>query len=88
MDARDLKKLWMPDKCLTSPKNNKLWKIQNLGEGSLFVREAKAEIDVYDLDYLKYMRSRERGIEKPTSLRYKTRRQSDQPLADELEHIN
>ena len=27
VDARDLKKLWMPDKCLTSPKNNKLWKL-------------------------------------------------------------
>ena len=85
-DARDLSKLSMPDKCIGSPTN--IWKLQNLGQGSYFRREPGSEIDIYDMDYLKYMRARERGIENPTSKRYKQRRESEQQsLKSELETI-
>jgi hypothetical protein len=63
MDHRDKAKLCAPDKAIE--KNGPVWKLQKTCDGELFSRSVRQELDVYDLDLLKYMTKRDRGILKP-----------------------
>ena len=90
---RDKIKLSVPEKCLedpTSPTGQK-WKYQNM-HASVLRWEPKSEIDVIDQDLKKYYLSRKRGIDKPPSLIFGSRRETMFPqtnvsLKDELEKI-
>mmetsp|Transcript_34901 Transcript_34901/g.53562 ORF Transcript_34901/g.53562 Transcript_34901/m.53562 type:complete len:118 (+) Transcript_34901:95-448(+) len=70
----------MPEKTvIRSPKDplfkpSPKWNYQNLGDGNLFSKSEKQENVVYDLDYLKYMRTQHRGIPLPPCLMKGSRR--------------
>jgi hypothetical protein len=63
MDHRDKLKLCIPDKSFK--KGIPKWNLQKTCDGDLFTRSVRQEADVYDLDLLKYMTKRDRGILRP-----------------------
>lgn len=75
---------------VSATSRRKDWRATRLSGGDFFKREPGQEIDVYDLDYLKYMRKQDRGIEKPSS--FYRRKQSLanpglEPLKEELDKL-
>jgi len=58
-------KLMAPDRAYN---NSGKWKLQKTCDGNMFQKTARQEDDVYDMNYLQYMRTRERGMNKPTPL--------------------
>mgnify|MGYP001464867281 CR=1 FL=1 len=63
VDHRDKMRLCMPDK--TFLKNQPQWALQKTCDGKAFSMSVRQEKDVYDLDLLKYMKTKDRGISKP-----------------------
>ena len=45
-----------------------MWNLQKTCDGNEFSRSVRQELDVYDLDLLKYMRTSARGIRRPSTL--------------------
>ena len=66
MDNRDRLKLMMPDRAYK--KGIPKWYLQKTCDGDTFLKSTKQEAEVYDYDYLKYMRTMDRGITKPKPL--------------------
>ena len=65
VDDRDKKKLMAPDKSFK--KNIPKWNLQKTCDGSVFSQEVKQELDIYDLDLLKFMRTNARGLRRPSN---------------------
>lgn len=63
MDGRDKAHLCMPDKSFK--KGIPKWNLQKTCDGDCFIKSTRQEADVYDLNYLKYMRTLERGMTRP-----------------------
>jgi hypothetical protein len=66
IDYFDRMKTMMPDRAFT--KGDPRWELNKTCNGDKFMNTAGQEDDVYDINYLKYMRTRERGMIKPQPL--------------------
>ena len=65
VDGKDRMKLCMPDKsCKKKDEKMNGWKLQTAVLGILRL-EPKQEIDQYDEDLLKYMKTWNRGVKRP-----------------------
>lgn len=75
---------------VSATSRRKDWRATCLSGGDYFTREPGQEIDVYDLDYLKYMRKQDRGIEKPSSFYHRKQSLANpglEPLKEELDKL-
>lgn len=75
---------------VSATSRRKDWRATRLSGGDFFKREPGQEIDVYDLDYLKYMRKLDRGIEKPSSFYQRKQSLANpglEPLKEELDKL-
>lgn len=66
LEYNEAKRAMMPDRAFV--KDSKIWTMNKTCHGQYFSTTARQEDDVYDLNFLKYMRTRERGIIKPEPL--------------------
>ena len=79
MEGYKKNELCMPDKSIT--RGGPVWNLQKTCDGDVFQNTVKQETDVYDMNYLKYMRTMARGIIKPTPLAKISFRDSTLPMA-------
>ena len=66
MEGYKQRELCMPDKAIN--RGGPVWNLQKTCDGSVFQNTVKQETDIYDINYLKYMRTMARGCIKPVPL--------------------
>lgn len=66
IDFWQTRKAMMPDRA--TEKNGPKWNLQKTCDGNFFNKTSRQEDDVYDTNYLKYMRTLDRGMSQPKPL--------------------
>lgn len=66
LEAKDALRAMQPDRAYHTGCSN--WSMNKTCDGSFFAKTARQEDDVYDTNYLKYMRTLARGMKRPEPL--------------------